>query len=212
MASDLEPVDLGYADPPYEETDSLSMVETYYSDDPRAAEVPLAPLLARMDREYDGWAVSMHVPSLLALKKEDIPKGARLCTWNKTFAVFQPNVTLCWAWEPVLIKPARVPTRKEPTIKDWIAAPVTIKKGVVGAKPAPFSHWMLAFMGARQVDRFDDLFPGSGAVGAAWADHFNRAHDRSRWPFTGGAKPPEKKQPGPRALAQAASAFRSVMA
>lgn len=33
---------------------------------------------------------------------------------------------------------------------------------------APFCRWLFQWLGASPVDNFDDLFPGSGAVGRAW--------------------------------------------
>ena len=39
----------------------------------------------------------------------------------------------------------------------------------IGRKPAAFSHWVLDLLGWLPGDTIDDLFPGTGAVQAAWA-------------------------------------------
>lgn len=40
---------------------------------------------------------------------------------------------------------------------------------VIGAKPAVFARWIFDLLGARPGDTLDDLFPGSGGIGRAWA-------------------------------------------
>ena len=40
---------------------------------------------------------------------------------------------------------------------------------MTGTKPAAFCRWVFALLGAAPGDSLDDLFPGSGAVGRAWA-------------------------------------------
>jgi hypothetical protein len=40
---------------------------------------------------------------------------------------------------------------------------------VVRAKPAAVCRWIFGLLGAQAGDSLDDLFPGSGAVGRAWA-------------------------------------------
>jgi hypothetical protein len=45
----------------------------------------------------------------------------------------------------------------------------TLPGRVVGAKPAAVCAWIFALLGAAPGDTLDDLFPGSGAVGRAWA-------------------------------------------
>jgi len=49
---------------------------------------------------------------------------------------------------------------------------------VVGAKPAAVCRWIFTLLGAAPGDMLDDLFPGSGAVGRAWAV-FTGQSDRS---------------------------------
>ena len=45
----------------------------------------------------------------------------------------------------------------------------TLPGRVIGAKPAAVCRWIFTLLGAAPGDRLDDLFPGSGAVGRAWA-------------------------------------------
>ena len=40
---------------------------------------------------------------------------------------------------------------------------------MIGAKPAAVCRWIFTLLGAASGDTLDDLFPGSGAVGRAWA-------------------------------------------
>lgn len=40
----------------------------------------------------------------------------------------------------------------------------------LGRKPREFCRWVFTLLGAQSGDTLDDLFPGSGAVGAAWEE------------------------------------------
>ena len=42
---------------------------------------------------------------------------------------------------------------------------------MIGGKPRDFCRWMFGLLGARVGDTLDDLFPGTGAVGAAWLEY-----------------------------------------
>ena len=50
--------------------------------------------------------------------------GIRICQWIKPFCAFKRNVAVAYAYEPVVIKPAR---RRRydglSTVRDWIASP-----------------------------------------------------------------------------------------
>ena len=52
--------------------------------------------------------------------------------------------------------------------RDYISAPITMRRNTHGAKPDAFCYWLFAILGMRQDDTFADLFPGSGAVTDAW--------------------------------------------
>ena len=73
-----------------------------------------------------------------------------------------------YAWEPVIFRGGRRGTRKEKTRRDWVSANITLKKGLTGAKPPDFCHWILDLLGYRGAeDQIDDLFPGIGSLGNA---------------------------------------------
>jgi len=52
--------------------------------------------------------------------------------------------------------------------------------GPISAKPAAVCRWIFDLLGAAPEDRLDDLFPGSGAVGRAWAA-FTRSPEPALW-------------------------------
>lgn len=158
---------LGYADPPYPGQAHL------YRDHPDyAGEVDHHELLARLNRDYDGWALHTSAPALghvTGICDELGLEGYRTMAWVKPFAAFKANVPVAYAWEPVLIKPARKPVVSDRlTLRDWIAEPITMQRGLAGAKPDAVCRWVFECMGAQPDDVLDDLYPGTGAVGHAW--------------------------------------------
>ena len=96
---------LGYADPPYPGCAHL------YKDHPDfAGEVDHAALIARLEGEFDGWVLHTNAtPSTLRLLAPLVPDSARWMSWVKGFAAFKKNVSVAYAWEPVIVKPARKP-------------------------------------------------------------------------------------------------------
>ena len=157
-----------YADPPY-----LGLCKFYdhdHGDDGRCWDEPETHrhLIERLCDDYpDGWAMSLHEPSLrtvLAL----CPDDCRVSPWVKPFASFKPGVNPGYTWEPVIWRGGRKRDRTEPTVKDHCIAGITLMRGFVGAKPDAFTHWILDLLGVRPSDEFVDLFPGSGAVTAAY--------------------------------------------
>ncbi|MEM1362229.1 MAG: hypothetical protein AAGF94_10995 [Pseudomonadota bacterium] len=162
---------LAYADPPYPGCAKL------YEDHPDyAGEVDHRELVERLEAEYDGWVLHTHVAGLRMLERERIlPEGGiRICQWIKPFAAFKRNVPVAYAYEPVIIKAARKPVvSKRLTMRDWYENPVVresiaMKKGLTGAKVEGVCHWAFEVMAARPEDTLDDLYPGTGAVSAAW--------------------------------------------
>lgn len=152
---------VAYADPPY-----VGQARKHYADDERAAEVNL-PLLISHLGESDGWALSCSSPSLrivLPLCPDDV----RVMAWVKPFAVYKPNVNPAYAWEPVIVSPARELGRDQDTVRDWVPANVTLRKGMSGAKPAEFCWWLFTVLGADPSDEFTDVFPGTGIVSDEW--------------------------------------------
>lgn len=159
-----------YADPPYP-----GQAKKHYGPDAREVNLPL--LIAHLS-EFDGWALSTSTPAL-----RDVlplcPSDARVGAWVKPFAIYKPGVNPGYCWEPVIFRPLpRKHSRTDPTIRDYVSANVTLRRGVSGAKPEAFCQWLFDLAGLTADDEFVDLFPGSGAVGQAyWAwRNERRAH------------------------------------
>jgi len=153
-----------YADPPY-----IGQARKHYSHDPQCAEVDHGKLVARMCREYDCWALSCSSPSLqqiLALCPPDVRVGA----WVKPFCSYKPGVNPAYAWEPVILWHGRNRGRDVATVRDWVSANITLKKGLSGAKPPAFCFWLFDFMGLKPSDELIDLFPGTGIVTRCWKE------------------------------------------
>lgn len=69
-----------------------------------------------------------------------------------------------------LAKPVRKPVvTKRVVMRDWFSCSITLKRGLTGAKPEALCHWAFEMVGAEPTDALDDLFPGTGAVTAAWS-------------------------------------------
>jgi hypothetical protein len=157
---------LAYCDPPYPGCAHL------YQDHPDyAGEVDHAALIERLEREYDGWVLhtSATAEAIALLAPLVLPTGARWMSWVKGFAAFKRNVSVAYAWEPVIVKAARKPVvSKRLVMRDWIQESITLKRGLTGAKPEAVCHWAFEMLGARPEDELCDLFLGTGAVTEAW--------------------------------------------
>ena len=156
-----------YADPPY-----VGQSKRLYGDHPDyAGEVDHAQLVASLEDNYDGWALSLSMKSL--------PMVLKLCPDDLlTLAWVKPNTAppmgdhRHYSWEPVLVRPMR---RPGPYVMTHLVCNVeqyTFREKpqgyVVGAKPEGFCHWVFDHAGLRPGDDFHDVFPGSGAVTRAW--------------------------------------------
>ena len=160
-------MNFAYADPPY-----LGCGRLYRKhhpdaddwDDPEQHRL----LFQKLFTEYpDGWAMSLSsvsLPTLLPMA----PPGTRIGVWVKPFCSFKPGVNPAYAWEPVLFHGGRKRDRKARTVRDFVSANITLKKGLTGAKPEAFSRWVFDLLGAKRGDTLTDLFPGTGAVTEAW--------------------------------------------
>jgi hypothetical protein len=161
-------VKFAYADPPY-----LGRAGQYYGElhpDAAAYDRPEKhrQLIDRLCSEFDGWAMSLHSPSLREILPM-CPPDVRVAAWTKPFASYKKGVNPGYAWEPVIFRGARRRTGgTETTIPDYCAVPITLRRGFQGAKPERFVWWVLALLGVRPEDEFVDLYPGSGAVARAW--------------------------------------------
>lgn len=163
-----KPMRFAYADPPYLGC-GAKLYGKHHSeaaawDDPETHR----NLIQRLCDEYtDGWAMSLHTPSLRTLLPM-CPGDVRVMAWVKPFAIFKPNVNPAYAWEPVIVRGGRKRGRDLPTVRDWVSVNITLKKGLTGAKPEAFCTWLFDILGARPGDVLEDLFPGTGIVGATW--------------------------------------------
>ena len=157
---------LGYADPPYP-----GCAELYRDHPDYAGEVDHRALVAKLQSEFDGWVLHTHVAGLRMMERERIlpDDGIRICQWTKPFAAFKRNVSVAYAYEPVIVKAARKPfVSKRIVMRDYLDCPITMKRGLTGAKPEKVCHWIFELMGACPDDDLVDLFPGTGAVTRAW--------------------------------------------
>lgn len=161
------PQRFAYADPPY-----LHCAKRLYGDATYDSINAHAELIASLDA-YDGWAYSLNSTTLQAILPL-CPDDVRIGAWVKPFCSFKPNVNPGYAWEPVIFRGGRKRERYEPTVRDFIAANIALKKGLTGAKPLEFSFWIFQFLGMLPSDSFTDIFPGSGEVGRAWQRYSGR--------------------------------------
>lgn len=95
---------LAYADPPY-----LGCAKRY-REHPDAARWDDAAahgdLMAELERDYDGWALSASatsLPHLLPLAPADV----RVAAWVKPFSAYKKNVRVSFGWEPVIFRYGR---------------------------------------------------------------------------------------------------------
>lgn len=163
-----------YADPPY-----IGQARKHYSHDSRCAEVDHEDLIWKLVEEYpNGWALSCSSPSLKEILSY-CPDDVRIGGWFKPFASFKKNVTIAYAWEPVIFRGGRKRRTKDPTIRDWVAAPavdanITLRKGLSGAKPKEFCFWILDVLNVQPGDELRDLYPGTGIMSQCFSEHIGR--------------------------------------
>lgn len=157
---------IAYADPPYP-----GMSGFYKNHPDYGGEVDHAQLVRDLN-EYDGWCLHTASTTLIEVIRgcdDGDLDGVRVMSWVKPFASFKKNVAVAYAWEPVLVKPARPrPFDGYTTVRDWCAVNITLKRGLTGAKPEAVCHWLFEVMGCEREDDLVDLFPGTGAVTRAW--------------------------------------------
>ena len=158
---------LAYADPPYP-----GLSRRYYGDHPDyGGEVDHGELLAKLVT-YDGWALSTSaraLPLVLGLAHAVEPR-ARVAAWVRGERRVPSSGPLA-SWEPVIYVPARNVPRLNQPADSLVCTPAPYRSDparVIGAKPAAFSSWLFALLGAQAGDDLADLFPGSGAVTRAW--------------------------------------------
>jgi len=172
-----QPMKFAYADPPY-----VGHAKACYGggwkarpgkDVEHVAEVNHRELIDNLVESYpDGWALSLSSTSLHSILPM-CPPDVRIMAWVKPFASFKPNVNPAYAWEPIIVRGGRKRGRTMLTERDWVSIPITLKKGLVGAKPKTFCYWLFSVLGMKKGDELVDIFPGSGAVLTAWESYQN---------------------------------------
>jgi hypothetical protein len=165
-----------YADPPY-----IGQAKRHYGCD----EVNHYDLLSRLIVDYpDGWALSLSSPTLRIILPM-CPEDVRIAAWVKSFCAFKRGVRPAYAWEPVIYRGGRNPVNghaaeipekngKQTTPKDFIVEPITLQKGLVGAKPEKVCRWILQLLNVRPGDQVDDLYPGTGIMGRVASEIINQ--------------------------------------
>ncbi len=137
-------------------------------------------LIKELCEQYpEGWALSLHVPSLQTILPM-CPTDVRVGAWCKTYAQIRPRDPQAM-WEPVIWRGGR-PDRRDEFTPDWLLCPIPgVRAGTnayPGQKPRLFSIWMFRLLGAQKGDDLEDLFPGSGAVTAAWQEWIGKTPDQ----------------------------------
>lgn len=137
----------------------------------------------------DGWALSGTSGSLRTLLPF-CPPTVRVGAWCKTFSAFKKGVRPAYAWEPIIFHGGRNPNHgfphappekdgKQNTPKDFyeawdqaggILSPITLKKGLTGAKPEAVCGWVLDLLNVQAGDVVVDVFPGTGVMGRVAAE------------------------------------------
>lgn len=189
FGADVQHMRFAYADPPY-----LGQCSQYghrheapYGcwDDPETHRL----LITNLTEQYpDGWALSCSTPSLRTLLPM-CPDDVRIGSWVKTFSAFKKGVRPAYAWEPVIWRGGRNPSNGHPhappekggkqnTPKDFfethnvgVACPITLKKGLTGAKPFGFCEWVLDLLNVQPGDTVIDVFPGTHIMGEVVASY-----------------------------------------
>jgi hypothetical protein len=92
-----------YADPPYL-GNGKRRYAPFHPDasDYDQVETHLVLLQRLIDEYPDGWALSCN-PKDLRWVLPALPENVRVCAWTKTFHQIRVNVSVQYAWEPVVI-------------------------------------------------------------------------------------------------------------
>lgn len=160
-----------YADPPY-----LGQGQRHYKQHHAEAGIwdtvaGHIALIERLKQNYpDGWALSCSSPSLREILPH-CPTDVRIAAWVKSFGAFKRGVRPAYMWEPVIFRGGRNKNHPPPvkggvqtTPKDFLVEPITLKKGLTGAKPERFCLWILDILNTQPGDTVVDLFPGTGVM------------------------------------------------
>lgn len=174
-----------YADPPYlgrGEYYRAHHVDALLWNDPETHRA----LINRLQAEYpDGWAMSLSERSLKTILPM-CPVAARTAAWITDRPRYAGKaVPVRKHFEPLVFFGGRpyadtgnrtadfIVTKQEPLPAGqpryaMIKSDFRAGRIFLGRKPAAFAIWILDLLGWLPDDTIDDLFPGSGAVQAAW--------------------------------------------
>jgi hypothetical protein len=163
---------VAYADPPY-----LGQGQRHYGYPEWDTLDRHAELVGQLVREFpNGWAMSLSSSSLRQILPL-CPTDVRVAAWCKSFCAFKKGVRPAYAWEPIIYRGGRNANHPPPekggaqtTPKDFFIHPITMKKGLTGAKPELVCAWILDLLNVDATDTVVDLFPGTGAMGRAVAN------------------------------------------
>lgn len=161
---------LAYADPPY--LGCCRLYDHHHPDGRCWDDLDTwRHLINRLVGYPDGWALSLHTPSLQAILPL-CPDDVRVAAWVKPFHALKRGVRPSYGWEPVIFRGGRNAGHRPPekggdatTPPDFIAASITMRRGLTGAKPERVCEWILDLLGHRPGDTVDDLYPGTGVMG-----------------------------------------------
>lgn len=163
VAEQSRPMRMAYADPPYP-----GLSAKYYRHEPTyAGEVDHHALIASLRSSYDGWALSTSSKAL-----RDVlplcPQNAHVCPWVKPIGASPRTRGPHNLWEALIVVPGRL---LRPGVSDVLRAqPARFGGTLMGRKPLAFCAWVFDLLGLLPGDTLDDLFPGTGIVGRAWAE------------------------------------------
>jgi len=151
-----------YADPPY-----FGMGKKMYAKhhdeaiiwDDRMTHIDL---IAQIDKDYDGWALSCN-PRDVAWLLPECPDKTRMAVWVKPYAQLRPVMTQ-YMYEVVLFKTNKKLGSRKPFVKDWLMTAPTRKTGLQGAKPDEFNKWVLDLVGYEIGDELVDIFTGTNSM------------------------------------------------
>jgi hypothetical protein len=168
-------VKFAYADPPY--FGCCRLYQHHHPDGLCWDDLPThEALIARLVRDFpDGGALSATSVSLRVILPL-CPPDVRVAAWAKSFCAFKKGVRPAYAWEPVIFWRGRNPNNghshappekggKQNTPKDFIVEPITLRKGLTGAKPEKVCKWILDLLNFQPGDTCEDIYPGTGAMG-----------------------------------------------
>lgn len=169
-----------YADPPY--LGCCRLYDHHHPDGRCWDDIDTHRLLVgRLVSEFpDGWAMSLTSTSLRSILPM-CPGDVRVASWCKSFCAFKRGVRPAYAWEPVIFWRGRNPVAghahppppkggKQTTPKDFVVEPITLKRGLTGAKPERFCAWVLDLLNVQHGDEVIDLYPGTGVMGRMVAE------------------------------------------